>query len=341
VSPSIPAAVEGFTSRDVVILDLANPGLSRFSESVKSEISASPAEAGGGEPILIGSLSRHFSIKPLGTAPEMVAIKVPTTLPAGDYTLQAQISGSSVSTAESSTGPTLVVAAPFVSLSESLVKVNWPTPEIAGQRSHAFADVKITDTGNIAYTGPSATGLYVSTDGTVANGTLVRSVPETVSLRPGASHDFRITLLNVPDVTAGNYFLVAHLSSAGGDSQTASTSTFPIVAPVVSLTPAYVSERDRQVPLAIGYEDVVVRISINNTGNVLPSGMSEIAVLQTNGVPPDSTSMTIDSESVQITARPGKKQLLRLNLGVVYFYNGTLSVQVTDSDGNTQSPDFN
>jgi hypothetical protein len=123
-------------------------------------------------------------------------------------------------------GHTVAITPPFITLAGSALSTTSTfTPGKA-----ATVEFTLINNGNVLAKGKTVVDLYLSTDQTVADGTLVSSKPFVIALQPGASHVYRQSFVVPKTLAAGTYTLIAvvdPLKSLGSIDQTNSTVTDP------------------------------------------------------------------------------------------------------------------
>ena len=121
--------------------------------------------------------------------------------------------------------------------------------------------------------------MYASADGTVANGTLIRSMPfSNLSIKPGAAHPETIPLLMLPALADGAYHLVAQVTDPNGNvTSVASPSAYTIAAPFISLIPTAASLPTKQNSQGV-FLPATFSFTLTNIGNINASG-GTIAIL--------------------------------------------------------------
>ncbi len=158
----------------------------------------------------------------------------PTNL-TGNYYLMANVVGDGTAGMRelnqlnnlSPAGSAVAITPPFITLAgSSLLGISSAfTPGRPAQ-----VEFTLTNDGNVIAHGRTAVYLYLSTDQTIADGTLVSSKPFVVALQPGASHAYRQSFMVPAILRAGTYTLIAvvdPLKSLGSTDETNSTVTDP------------------------------------------------------------------------------------------------------------------
>lgn len=209
-----PAIVSGARTRAVVLVDVSNQTAATFKGKATVDLFATTNDAIDGASVLVGSVTRNLNIKAGKAA--AIPVKVNSALAglaAGHYTLIARAIDPTGREIDSSSGPSLQVAAPFIALSESFATLTLPATISAGARTRALAALNITNNGNIQASGPTTLALYASGDGGVdGSATLIQSVVKTLHIKPGKSIRLTIAIKMFPAVAAGKYFIVAQVT---------------------------------------------------------------------------------------------------------------------------------
>ena len=222
------SVVAGSSVHGAVSVRIANTG--SFTESGRATITIYASSDGtvDGNSIQIGSASiKRLSLRAGKSGEFSVPIKsLPKTLN-GVFTLFAQVTDIAGNTTVSSTGPALTAAAPFVAFSETFISATPAPADASGQKTRTAVKLKIANHGNIASTGKSTIAVYVSPDTSAADGTLIRSLPQTLVLKPGASREVTVPLLTIPSIAQGSYHFVVQVTDPKSDvTSVASGSTF-------------------------------------------------------------------------------------------------------------------
>jgi hypothetical protein len=320
----------------VVTVDLANIGTSPINGTVTSNVYASTDGTVDGSSILLGTSAQVLNLKPGATnVAERVTIKsLPSQLMDGSYVLYAVTTDPSGSSTAPLAGPSLAVSAPFVSFSDSIISTNLHTSgNVSGQPTSASVKIALTNNGNITSAGETKIAIYASPDGTVASGTLVRSVYDFISLNPAKGRTVTVPLLSLPAVASGNYYLVAQITDPKTNVTTATSgSSYEIAPPFLSLYPVF--NTFENFAFAGGY----AFIKITNNGNVNTNiGNTDIAIYTSpDGTVGNSTFET--SESINLSIRPGQNRTIVIRLNSDEARDAAkasyLVVQVTDAFDN-------
>jgi hypothetical protein len=215
-----------------------------------------------------------------------------------------------------------------IALAESFTKLLLPASVVAGAKTSAVALLKITNSGNIVSTGITPISLYASTDGTVANGTLIKTIARKLVIKPGKSITVPIPLGTYPSVTDGNYLIVAQATDPLSQiSSLKSSSTVNIAAATVDVTTTALA-----VPATATFtKPVNVALTVTNTGNVVASGLLQIAFAASTTAS-GANAVSLGTLSTHIKVQPGKSQTLHLKLRIPAASPTGLQFVVTNID---------
>ncbi len=249
-STTLPASVVGTTAVHAnAKVSLTNETGSLITGPAIVTIFASTTGVVNGLTPSIASLSiRNLKIQPGATMPLTLQIKVPSvSLGAGTYILIAQVSYNSGTITNAITGPSLTVAAPFITLSSVLTFRQLPTAIVSGSPTHAVAMVRITNHGNISSIGPITIAFSASAAQGVP-GTSIISVTRKFSIKPNASATVTVPLKAIPALADGDYFIVAQTTDPDQNTAVVSSAN-PVTAaaPFVSLSASISSAKPTSV----------------------------------------------------------------------------------------------
>jgi uncharacterized delta-60 repeat protein len=230
-------------------VDLAAKVLSSLPESVlsgaKGTVTVTVTESGTTPAKGSVTITVAFSVTAAGTAAatakafaERVNLKqgqahayklpfaYPTSLSSGGYYLTATVTDGAGLAADLdvannvAASPAAVTIAPaFVALAGS--GLSAASPVVPGKVAHVTLDV--TNDGNVTARGPTTVELFLSPDGTVADGTQVGDPPFTVGLAVGKSRVYHLSFALPDGLAAGTFNLLALLDptdSLGADDKT-------------------------------------------------------------------------------------------------------------------------
>ena len=237
---------------------------------------------------------------------------LPSTLVGGTYTLVAQAVDPTGVLTTLAIGPAVAVSGPMIALSESFAKLVLPPAVVAGSKTKVAAVIKIINTGNILSRGNTAISLYASPDGTVAGGTLIKTVLRKLAIRAGKSISVSIPLDAYPSVADGACSIVAQvidpLSQASSET---SASIVQIARAHIDLAAVALT-----VPASAATgKSITVALSLNNLGNIIAAGHLEIAFIgsaSSNG----SNPFALATLQTTIRLQPGKIQIVHLKVPV-------------------------
>jgi hypothetical protein len=224
--------------------------------------------------VSLGLVKRTLNLKPNAVSPFVLPATLPASLEAGTYTLLAQTVDPSGNATTATAGASLVVAAPFITLSETFQRLVLPMAVVSGTKTPVVASIKIANSGNMTSSGTTTISLYASGDGSVADGTLITFVSRRLVIGVGKSVVTAVPLRKYPSVPNGDYFVVAAVTDPdGGASSVSSATTVNIAAAFIDLAALSVSA---PVKGTIG-KRLSVTVDVTNDGNSLASGPLQIA----------------------------------------------------------------
>jgi hypothetical protein len=266
---SLPnAVVAGTGRRGVATVSVSNPSASVVKGSFTIELFASSDGAIDSTATPIGSRSGTLVVPANRTIPLAVPI-IP--LPAGlngNYTILAQVMDTSGNVTNANSGPTVLVAAPFITLSESITRLILPVPTVSGTSVRGSAIMRVTNSGNNASIGPVQFALFASPDGTVANGTPFTPVSRTLRIPSMGSALVVVPITTIPSTLNGNYSIVAQVTDPKGSLTTsAATAAVTIAPPTLTLAATFNFIRPITLSTARSTQGVF-SVTIANTGNI-------------------------------------------------------------------------
>ena len=208
VRGTLPAsAATGVRIGGRVLVTIANPGAVNVRATEAVAVYATATGDIDAASVSAGDRSVRLSLRPGRSATVVVPVRR-LSLPAGTYTLSARVTDPDGGTATAVTGPTVVVAAPFASLS-AVVRSVAPLTVPPG-RTLSFT-LTIVNGGNVNSAGRATIEASLSADGrtpTVGLATVVR--PVTVRANgPAVSLRLRVRIpSSVPDAATFYPFVV-------------------------------------------------------------------------------------------------------------------------------------
>jgi hypothetical protein len=325
-----PAVVAGTRARGSATVSLSNAAASTVRESVTTQVYASLDGAVDTASVLVGTLTRTVAVKADGSSPVTVAVDLPSSTAAGTYTLLAKTTDTA-GTTSATTGPSLAVAAPFVSFTDETLTSDLSGPVVNGTKTKDTASLTLTNSGNIASTGDTTVELLLSEDGTVSSGTKIRTITEPIVLKPGQTKTVKFALETLPSVSDGTYEIVARVTDPEGNATGADTlTTVNPAAAFDSLTP------DLSSVAANG----TFSLTVTNNGNIVPVGATTIELFASPYTSvADGTSLI--TASVKLGIAPGASKVFRFHLTSKMFLQLTLEpnlvAEVTDPMNQIQT----
>jgi hypothetical protein len=231
--------------------------------------------------------------------------------------------------------PRLMLAGtPTYALTETFAATSLSASLVAGTTVHKTVTVDITNHGNTTLNAKCGTTVSFSlTSGTP--GTIVFNLPEKLSIKPGHFQPITLPIAAIPDVTAGNYFLVVQITDpTGAISTVSSPSAGAIAAPTFGLSESLTSTT---LPVSLVSGTALkanVKVKVTNGGNIPLTGKSTITLSAstTTGIP----GTTIVSLPEKLSLGIGKSATVTLPITAIpalpdaSYY---LVVQVTDPHG--------
>jgi hypothetical protein len=241
----------------------------------------------------------------------------------GTYILTGVVTGDADTSVFSAGGPSLVVSAPTVSLSETERFSRLPTTATAGGKFDSLAKVMITNSGNDASTAPLVIGIYATSDGVPADGAVVAAVTKKLFIAPDRSVVVQVPLKTFPVVADGAYKLVAAVTQSN---TAVTTSTNPATAPVVTVASAvivtgggFTEKIDSVVPQyqysAVGaYEHLTVLdlLAVIDSTGPSSSGKDTFTLYTSGSATFDSSAVAVEQISQQVTVAKDGAALLNL-----------------------------
>jgi hypothetical protein len=217
---TLPASVvAGQAINGSVTVDLTNQSAAIVKEKSSVEIFASTTGAIDGSSTLLAQASHILVITT--ARPSALALPIHIRageLAAGTYMLFAREIDPSQTASDSSAGPALNAAAPFIALAETLVRSTLPSSAASNAKTAGTVTLNLTNTGNITTTGVTTISLQATTSG-VLDASAIQLTSATLPLRIHASKSARatISLKQLPSIAAGGYTIVAKVVDANGD----------------------------------------------------------------------------------------------------------------------------
>jgi FG-GAP-like repeat len=337
VRSNVPSAVVGGAKlHSSLTVDLANSSASQEKGFTINVYASTNINLDTSSDTKVTSVTKSIVIKGGKTVALTIPIlNLPAGLPDGTYYLIVEPVDSSGNTASAATSSTVVIAAPFVSLSETLTST-LPPALVSGLKAKGTVTLTITNSGNVPSKGSTGIEITASTTSGLL-GTTIANLSKTLTILPGKSAKVAVPIKSIPALTDGNYFLVAQVTDplAGGTSIASSTGTTDIAAPFISLAPAFTTD----IKIA-GNGTAIVSLTITNNGNITPVGKSEITLFA-SATPDISESPQLIGQTVALPIQPGKSKIVKTHLTAAMVQTaqaeGALVAEVMDPLGGSQT----
>jgi hypothetical protein len=204
ISGSAPAStVAGEKTKIVQTVTLENGGKSAVSGNFTGQLFLSITPSIGSNSIQLTSATRSGTLKPRGRLRIKLAVgAVPVSTGAGTYFLVGRVTDSAGNTSDAASPTVFVVQQAMPDLTGAFI--NTPVPAVSGATRLTFT---ISNAGNTTLTGPLAFNVDRSTDGLLADATVITNSSTSIVLKPGRSRrvSLRVTL------PAGSYFVLIQL----------------------------------------------------------------------------------------------------------------------------------
>ena len=223
-----PAAIAGGTKAFATVR-ITEAGADLASGTVTLQLEIATDALGNGA-TLVKTLAERINLPAGRSRTYRVPFVYPATLPTSHYYILANvISGSTPAMRDlnqlnnlSPETATVAISPPVVSLAGSALS------NLSSFTDGRIAHVELTlsNDGNVLARGRTVINFYLSTDQTIANGTLVASSPLGIVLQPGAAHIYRLSFVVPKTTTARPYTLIAvvdPMDSLGSTDHTNST----------------------------------------------------------------------------------------------------------------------
>lgn len=183
------------------------------------------------------------------------------------------------------------------------------------------AAVVVVNEGQTTASGPVATELYLSADGTLdAGDRLLSKLTKKLTLKTGKSAKLAFKFAYPKDLSDGNYYLLARVDAADAVAErsednniVAWSAPVPIVRPVADLT-----GRSRGAASVSG-DSLALPLELTNGGVVDARGPLEVTVVVSADATFDAGDLTLGTlskQTVQLKLKPGKTALYTLSAAV-------------------------
>jgi len=198
---TLPSSLIGGTKvKGTVTATITNSGAATVKATDTVNLFATTTGAIDPGSTLIGSVKHGLSLKPGKTATVAVPANKGVALPAGTYTVLAQVVDATLGTSAAATGPTLTVAAPFASLTGTV------TPLATTPGKTLSFTLTITNGGNVNAAGKATLAVYLSLDGTTLSVPVTPVLTKSLTVKPGKPLAVRLKVKVPTAAAAGNYF---------------------------------------------------------------------------------------------------------------------------------------
>jgi cyclophilin family peptidyl-prolyl cis-trans isomerase len=302
---TVPATiVAGNAASGSTVVTVTNSLTTPAKGTITVDVYASTTGILDGSAVLVGTAKKAVKLAAGGSAAVGVPVKIKAgTLPAGTYTLLSQTVDTAANLSTAVTGPALTVAPAVVTFTAAVTRLTTPaTAVVAGAKTKAAAVVNIANGGNVPSTSPVTISLYASADGTVADGTLIRTVPFKVAIKQGKSASITVPLSAYPSVADGTYSIVAAITDGAGHTATAvSGSAVAIDAAFVQLA----ATKTAGPRTAVAGKSATVTVSFVNNGNVNATGSVPMAV-SLSATADGANPISLGTVLVKTDVAPGK-----------------------------------
>lgn len=230
---TLPAAVvAGLAANGVVTVDLANDTSATSKAKTTVDVFASTTGTIDSSSIELAQMSRFIVLTT--TRPAALAIPVHIKageLPSGSFMLFAQAIDPSGDKSNSAAGPALNAAAPFIALSETVVKSTLAASSASNTKAHGTVTLNVVNGGNITTTGSTTIALEASASGALDSSAVqIASASLPLRIHPGKSAHAAVTLKQLPQLTVGTNTIFAKVTDADGNVTSVMVGTMTITA---------------------------------------------------------------------------------------------------------------
>ena len=214
------AAVGGVAAKGTVVVTITNNGTATSKGADSLTLYASTDRQIDSSSVQLAAVSKKLALPASKSINLPVAVKG-FKLPVGTYTILGRFADTTDAITSVSVGPTLAVAAPYVSLSAAARAVS-PITTSAG-KSVSFT-LDLSNAGNVVSSGAATIAIGLSADGST-QAIAVSSATRSVAIKPGKTIALRLKL-KVPMAAAGmSLFPIVTFSQAETENLVAVGST--------------------------------------------------------------------------------------------------------------------
>ncbi len=211
---AVPASVLGGL-KGTATVTVTESGTSAAAGSVTIEVQFA-TDAAGADATTVKTLAERVNLKQGKSRSYKVPFNYPTGLASGSYFLLATVANGTglaadldVANNTAASGTAVAIAPAFVALTGSGLSVGT-----VASGGSAVAALDVTNGGNVTAHGTTSVVLYLSSDGTLADATLLDTVPLVVGLAAGKSHPSKLKFTVPTSAVAGTYTLLAVVDPA-------------------------------------------------------------------------------------------------------------------------------
>ncbi|MDB5332239.1 MAG: peptidyl-prolyl cis-trans isomerase (rotamase) - cyclophilin family [Phycisphaerales bacterium] len=173
----------------------------------------------------ITTLRRGVNLKAGATLSlKLTTTKLPASLTAGTYTLLVQTTDPSGNVTDATTGPTIQVAAPFVSLTASAASIK---PTALKLKKSGTLTVTLFNAGNVTTSGSATINIGVSADGQTEAFSLTQFT-KAIKVKPNHSLVLHLHLVVPATATAGTYTPFVSITQDGSTATAVGAGTITI-----------------------------------------------------------------------------------------------------------------
>ena len=166
--------------------------------------------------VLLTTIKPHVHLQPGRSVLVHVVKPLPASLPAGSYALLVQTTDSANNITDATTGPTVQLAAPFVSLSASNAIIRPPAIKLGRV---GFITVTLANAGNVITTGSATINAGLSSDGVTEAITFAEN-PRNLRVRAKKSLAIRLRFVVPATATVGSYVPFVSITQDGSTATT-------------------------------------------------------------------------------------------------------------------------
>lgn len=240
-------------------------------------------------------------------------LSMPTNLPTGFYRLLVQATDPVGNIAVTTSGLGIEIEAPAVALSASFTRITLPDQSISGALTGAAAALTISNDGNIPSVGPIVITLFLSPDGTVANGVFVRQTARGPYLFPGQQFATSVPLSAIPPGLSGEYYLLAQIGTRTSATSTIASSSAYSIVPGAAQISATIDSLQPSIIDASSPARGTISVTLANTGNLPAGGAADPFILTLGLISPDGTkTVSLETFTPAVRVRPNLSTTIRL-----------------------------